>query len=73
MKTRVVVLLAVAIGSLMAGVTNASAGTYCSLDPTVGVGVPVLKYSLKVNVLGSNVYASSTGTSTTFGGGVLLP
>ena len=70
---RIVVVFLLVVGGLIGGATNVSAGTYCSLDPTVGVGVPVLKYSLKVNVLGSNVYASSTGTSTTFGGGVLLP
>ena len=53
-------------------VVNASASTYCSLDPTVGVGTPV-KYSLNVNLLGSHVYVSGTSKTTTFGGGVLIP
>jgi hypothetical protein len=73
MKKRVLVVLAVAVASLAGGVMNVSAGSYCSLDPTVGVGVPVLKLALNVNVLGSKVYASTNGSSTTFGGGVYIP
>jgi hypothetical protein len=73
MKRRVFLVLAVTIGTLVAGVTNASAGSYCSLDPTVGAGVPLLKYSLGVKVAGSTVYASGTSSSTTFGGGVYIP
>ena len=70
---RVLVVLSLAVASLAAGVTDASASTYCSLDPTLHVGVPLIKYSLNVRVLGSSVYANSNGSSTTFGGGVLIP
>lgn len=73
MKKRVLLVLAVVVGSLAAGVTNASAGSYCSLDPTVGVGTPVVRYSLDVKVAGSTVYASGTSSSTKFGGGVYIP
>ena len=70
---RLVVLVVLVVGMLFAGVTNVSAGSYCSLDPTVGVGVPLVKYSADVKVLGSTVYASGTSNSTTFGGGVYIP
>ena len=73
MKKRVLVVLAVAVASLAGGVMNVSAGSYCSLDPTVGVGVPLVKYSVVVKVAGSTVYASGTGSSTTFGGGIYIP
>jgi hypothetical protein len=64
---------AVSLCALLAGATTASASTYCSLDPTLGIGVPLVKLSLNVNLLGSKVYASTNGSSTTFGGGLLLP
>jgi len=73
MKKRVLVVLAVAVASLAGGVMNVSAGSYCSLDPTVGVGVPLVKYSVVVKVAGSTVYASGTSSSTTFGGGIYIP
>jgi hypothetical protein len=69
---RLVVAFALAAGMLVMGVTNASAHTFCSLDPTIGVGTP-LKFSLNVSLLGSTVYASGNHTSTTFGGGIGLP
>ena len=68
--------LALSIGMLLAGITNAFAGGYCSLDPTVGVGLPVqYRVDVKLNVVGTstNVYASGTQQSTTFGGGLGLP
>ena len=70
---RAVLVFALVVGSLVAGATNASAATYCSLDPTLKVGVPLVKLGLNVNLLGSKVYASTNGSSTTFGGGLLLP
>ena len=70
---RILVVFVVVVGSLVAGATDASAGTYCSLDPTVGVGVPMTKYSATVSVLGSNVYVYGNSGSTTFGGGVYIP
>jgi len=73
MKKRVLVVLAVAVASLAGGVMNVSAGSYCSLDPTVGVGIPLVKYSVVVKIAGSTVYASGTKSSTTFGGGVYIP
>jgi hypothetical protein len=69
---RILVGFALAAGLSLMGVMNASASTYCSLDPTVGVGTPV-KYKLSVNLLGLQAYASGTSTTTTFGGGVLIP
>jgi len=70
---RMVVVFVLVVGALIGGATNVSAGTYCSLDPTVGAGVPLVKYSVDVKVLGSTAYASGTGSSTTFGGGVYVP
>ncbi len=73
MKRRFLVAVGLVAGALFASAVPASAGTYCSLDPTVGVGVPLLKYSVNVTVLGSTVHASGTSSSTTFGGGVYIP
>ena len=60
-------------GLMCLGVMGASAHTYCSLDPTYKVGLPV-KYSLNVtlstSVVSADVYASGTRATTTFGGGV---
>jgi hypothetical protein len=70
--TRFVIGFALAAVLLVMGVVNASAATYCSLDPTLKVGTPVT-YSVNVNLLGSTVYASGTSSTTTFGGGVLVP
>ena len=70
---RIVLVFVFAVGSLVAGVTNASAGTYCSTDPTVGVGVPLVKYSVSATALGSDVYLYGNKSSTTFGGGVYIP
>lgn len=64
---RIVAALALAVGMLAMGITSASASTYCSIDPTVGVGTP-LHYSVYVGVLGTHVYASGTSGTTTFGG-----
>lgn len=33
---RLVMVLALAVGLLFAGVTNVSASTFCSIDPTIG-------------------------------------
>src|SRR5437879_6038182 len=38
---RLVLGFVLAIGMLLSAVTSASAHTYCSVDPTVGVGTPV--------------------------------
>lgn len=70
---RLLLALAVSACALVGGATTASASTYCSLDPTLGVGVPLVKYSVNISLLGSKVYASGTSSSTTFGGGLLLP
>jgi hypothetical protein len=64
---RVLVGFGVAVGMLLVGVVNASASTVCSVDPTYKVGTPI-NYSLDVSVLGTHVYASGTGKTTTFGG-----
>ena len=73
---RVVLGFAVCAGMLVMGVTNASAGNYCSLDPTVGVGLPIhTQLQVKVSVLriSTDVYAYNDSRSTTFGGGIGLP
>jgi hypothetical protein len=63
-------------GLLVAGVTNVSAARYCSVDPTLQVGLPV-HYSVDLNLAvastSTHVYASGTSTTTTFGGGIGLP
>jgi hypothetical protein len=67
--------LLLSVGMLVIGTTNAFAG-YCSLDPTLPVGVPVrTNIDLKVGLLGISVhvYASTTHKSTTFGGVLGLP
>lgn len=73
---RLLLGFALCLGMLASGVTSASAGGYCSLDPTVGVGLPI-RYSadIKLNLLGTSthVYASGTHRTTTFGGGIGLP
>ena len=38
---RIFLGLVLSAGMLAMGVVNASAASYCSLDPTVGVGLPV--------------------------------
>jgi hypothetical protein len=64
---------ALAGGLMLLGMTTASAHAYCSLDPTFKVGLPV-SYSLNVNLstklISTNVYASGTMNTTTFGGGL---
>jgi hypothetical protein len=64
---RILVASALAFGLLFAAATSASASTLCTIDPTVGVGLPV-HYSLNVSVLGTHIYASGTSSTTTFGG-----
>jgi hypothetical protein len=64
---RILVAAALAFGMLFGGATSASASTLCTIDPTVGIGLPV-HYSLNVSVLGTHVYASGTSRTTTFGG-----
>ena len=78
MKRRILSSVVLAGGLMALGITSASAHTYCSLDPTYNVGLPV-SYNLNVNVaVGSlasaDLYASGTSRTTTFGGGLgLLP
>jgi len=64
---RIFLSLALAVGMLLMGVTSASASSLCTVDPTLGVGTP-LNYSVSVSLNGTNVYASGTSTTTTFGG-----
>jgi hypothetical protein len=65
---RILLGLSVVVGTLVMGLTNASAAEICSDDPTLGVGTPVT-YSLNVSLLGGGtvVYASGTSKTTTFG------
>ncbi|HEX9560887.1 MAG TPA: hypothetical protein VGA76_06595 [Candidatus Dormibacteraeota bacterium] len=61
---RIVLGIALCVGMLFMGVTSASA--YCSLDPTLGIGLP-LHTSLNVTIGSTTIYASNTSTTTTFG------
>jgi hypothetical protein len=54
------------MGMVLMGVVNASAATFCSIDPTYKIGLP-LHYSISVQVLGTHVYASGTSKTTTWG------
>jgi hypothetical protein len=68
--------LVLVVGMLAIGATNASAARYCSVDPTLGVGLPVhTSVNVSLSLLGtsSHVYASNTSSSTTFGGVIGLP
>ena len=62
---RIVLGMALCVGMLFMGVTSVSA--YCSLDPTLGIGLPV-HTSLNVTVGSTTIYAHNNSTSTTFGG-----
>jgi hypothetical protein len=64
---RILVAAALAFGMLFLGATSASAATLCTIDPTLGIGLPI-HYSLNVSTLGTHVYASGTSKTTTFGG-----
>jgi len=72
---RIFLGLALSVGMVAMGVTNASASSYCSLDPTLGIGTP-LTYStnltLSTSSTSTTVYASGTSSTTTFGGGLGL-
>ena len=67
---RLLLGFALSVGMLVMGVTNASASSYCSLDPTVGIGLPVhLNVTISTSLLGisTNTYLHNNSTSTTFG------
>ena len=73
---RLLLGFAVSAGMLAMGVTNASAGGYCSVDPTLNVGLPVnTSTTIYTSVLGIStyVYAHNNSKSTTFGGVIGLP
>jgi hypothetical protein len=70
---RIVLGMAVCAGMLFMGGTSASA--YCSLDPTLGIGLPIhLSVNVSVSVLGrsTTIYAHNDSKTTTFGGGTGL-
>jgi hypothetical protein len=64
---RILFSLAVCIGMLAASSTSASAAVLCHDDPTLQVAVPGVTLSTSVSLLGSNVYTTSGGGSTSFG------
>ncbi len=73
---RLFLAVSLCAGMLVMGVVNASAGGYCSLDPTLGIGAPVhTSTNVSTSLLGTSttVYASNTSSTTTFGGGLGLP
>jgi hypothetical protein len=70
---RIVLSFALAAGMLVAATGSASAHTFCSVDPTLGIGVPGVKATVSVNLLGSNVYVGTNGKTTTYEAGIGLP
>ncbi len=67
MKKRLLLGLAIGVGMLIATSTTASAQVLCHDDPTLGASVPGVTTALNVNLLGSNVFATSATGSTSFG------
>jgi hypothetical protein len=65
---RIFLGLSVVVGTLVMGLTNASASTICSDDPVLPIGTP-LHYSItvKVPLTTTVVYAYGTPKTTTFG------
>jgi hypothetical protein len=62
-------------GLMLAGITNASA-SYCSLDPTLGIGAPIhTSTTVSTSLLGTStdLYVYNDSKTTTFGGGIGLP
>lgn len=73
---RIFLGLVLSVGMFTMGVVNASAASYCSIDPTVGVGLPVhTKLTVSVSLLGisSDTYVHNNSTWTTFGSVLGLP
>jgi hypothetical protein len=73
---RVALSFVLCAGMLVIGVTNASAARYCSIDPTLGIGLPInTSVNVSLSLLGTSthVYASNTSQTTTFGGVIGLP
>jgi hypothetical protein len=66
---RIVLGMALCAGMLFMGVTSASA--YCSLDPTLGIGLPIhTSVNVSVTIAGATttIYAHNDSKTTTFGG-----
>jgi hypothetical protein len=61
---RIVLGMALCAGMLFMGITSASA--YCSLDPTLGIGLPI-HTSLNITIGSTTIYAHNNSSSTTFG------
>ena len=73
---RIFLGFALSVGMLVMGVTTASASSYCSIDPTVGIGLPVhLSVTISTSLLGTSsyTYVDNNSTSTTFGSILGLP
>jgi hypothetical protein len=65
---RIVLGMALSAGMLFMGVTSASA--YCSLDPTLGIGLPIhtsLNISVSLGGATTNIYLHNNSKTTTFG------
>src|SRR5258708_30854418 len=60
---RIFLGLALCAGMLFMGVTSASA--YCSLDPTLGIGLPI-NTSLNITIGSATIYAHNNSRTTTF-------
>ena len=66
---RILVGLSVVVGTLVMGLTNASAAVYCDVDPTIPVGTLTYRLTptVKVGSLSVHVYVYGTPRTTTFG------
>lgn len=73
LKKRLLFGLAVCFGLLFASTTTASAQVLCHDDPTLPLSVLGVSAKLNVNLLGSNVYATSGKGSTSFGFTIATP
>jgi hypothetical protein len=72
---RILVGLSVVVGTLVMGLTNASAAVYCDVDPTVPVGTPLtfsIVPTVSVGSLSVHAYVYGTQKTSTFGGGLGL-
>jgi hypothetical protein len=72
---RILVGLSVVVGTLVMGLTNASASVYCDVDPTVPVGTPLtyaIAPTISLGTLAVHPYLYGTRKTTTFGVGLSL-
>jgi hypothetical protein len=71
---RIFLGLSVVVGTLLMGLTSASAAVYCDVDPTIPVGTLTYRLTptVKVGSLTVHAYVYGTPRTTTFGAGLGL-